>query len=512
MKGKKVFPIYGAPTRLAVVDNSIVENVRSELEKEKKEHSSTKRKLKDASRRLKQQSSVPSLGEPIGASSSVHNPLMFRSTVITNSGLQRTGTVIPLSRAAMAHSPRMLTSVNASHETLSGIPPSREAVRPMCILDTNGESKALAFDVEGNVLYSEKRVSGQIGGGAQKVSFRRLQNPNARSQCRIDFSGRINDIVVCRNLQSQYRGHVALVHQNKKLHVLNQTLEEAISYDTPGVPMSCWWMRSEPQILIAGLSNGLVCAYDIRMNGAEPLSSRKVQAPNCAVHSLTEVPIFRTNQEVVLAASPTRIDAVTFGSFASTMSMEQVYRSGPHAQEHCSSLAADGEQILVSSAIEGSNGIVGRHVVHQGIYASSSEDGQAGANASLGVSGIGRTLHFGPSLSRDGLVGHRMVFPLERSAIVRGDGFNADGIVVLSSDAYRMDRSTRIWEFARNSTGSGVWNSAQIAPYQARVGTVVMKSMTFTYEMNPEHSGRRLRAVAGHLGDSTLQLLGVARR
>lgn len=518
MRGKKLILIYGAPTRLGVVDNGAIENLRVELEKkkkeqdkEKKDHEKTRSKLKDASRRLKQQTSVPSFGNPLAAASSVYQPLMMRSSLNSSHGaLHRM--MAPSRANPMPHSARAMSMPSGVPSLAPQPQNTRRSVFEMFSVATNGGSRALAFDDGGNILYSENRQAGQVT-GPQKISRRPLINPSIHTQCRSDFSGRINDIVVCRNLQSQYRDHIALVTQSKGLNILNSSLEEVQSYATPAVPLSCWWMRSQPNILIAGLMNGFVCAYDIRMNSPEPLGSRKVQGHgSCAVHSLAEVPIFSAERSsVLLAATPTRIDAVAFGTFASTMSMEQVHRNGPYAQEVCVNLAVDDDQILLSSghSIDSSPGFVGRHVVHQGIVPLLDEQAGMGDSSSVG-GGTGGTLHFGRVLGDSSLQGHRMVSLFERAAIVRGDSYNSHGMIVMSPDGAGAHRSTRTWELTNNGGGAGTWNTAQIYPYSSEVGTMAVKSMSLSAQQVVRHRETRLRAIAGHLSDRSLQMIGVA--
>ena len=539
MRGKRAILIFGAPSKLQTVDLGELATLRAELDKERREHEKTRKRMRDyrehnasLKNRLKMHA-TPSFGGPPASTNGPHQSLLALSnaaavrsaTTTATSGARNASTALRASTAATS-APRSgsfesqlrrvlrepilrepiqdssefalrpnsfirnrgARRMNVPNSFPDMMPTGMPNINMLFTVDTNGGSKALAFDANCNVLFSEKR---QMSATPQKVSRRALSHYTVRVQSRADIMGRVNDLAVARNYNSPFRGFVAVASQSKRVHILNPSLEEVQSYPTVAPPLSCWWSSTQPNYLVSGLMNGMVVVFDMRNTGS-PLVMKKVAANgNIAVHSLAEVAIGGDTTPVLLAGTPTRIEAITFGGFAGTMNMEHVARVGAGADELCCSLAVDGEQVLVSSRQSGveTPGGFGRHVVHQGVRVRSGVDG-------------GSSLELGPPLGGgNGLTGHRMTTLYERSALLCGNG-DGEGAIVMSpdSEAVGMNKFTRAWEYR-----SGAWNSAQVGTYYSRLSTMAVKATTLGRELR----GRIGRGLVAHLGDATLQLFAV---
>ena len=534
MRKKKATLIFGAPTKLAVVDEGEVAALKEELEKERNDHERTKKRMReyrDHATSLKNRLKVhatPMFGGPATATNGPHQSLLAlsnaaRASTTATTGA-RAGAVDSFLRRVIREQPIQDTSEVLVQPTSFSLQPTsfnrNRNVRRLNIpsmanlfqdaapsgfpnvsmlfnVDTNGGSKALAFDESGNVVFGEKRQMRLGDMAPQKVTRRPLLHHQVRVQSRADILGRINHLAVSRSEDSPFRGYIAVASQSKRLHVLSQSLDEVLHYPTQAVPLSTWWSTTQPNLLVTGLMNGMVCAFDLR-NTVAPIASKKVSASgNVAVHSLVEVTVDGSTSPVVLAGTPAKIVAITFGGFAGTMTMEEVYRRGVGAGELCCSLAVDGGRVLVSSRqsqVDAPGGI-GRHVVYEGVKVGMRQSG----------SSAGTALEFGFALGNEsGLTGHRMTTLYEGAGLLSGSGVDGEGTVVMSPDSgsVGMNKFTRAWEYR-----GGAWSTAHVGSYQSRLSPMVVKTMPLARD----HAGIG-RGVAAHLGDATLQVFSVAGR
>lgn len=493
---KPIRLIFGAPSHLAAQDESEAIKLRAELKKEAAAHAKTKSKLKEAqsqknalSRRLNDLTpSVRTFGRARPTAHIATAPPTGASRGITAS-----------SAAGATHASRNFPPVAGRATTAS-----RPTVGPLASIVTKGMSRALAFDRQGHVFFGEKRNEHQGESTPQRLVRVPVNQCSVRNHGRTDFLGQIVDISVNSTRDPSYAGLIAVAEKCRKLHIISPELDEVAGLSTIGIPLSALWLRGQPHLLAVGTSNGMVSVYDIRMAMGEPLSTAKVNGTgNCAVHSLAEVPLYRTGDTMLLAASMNRVDAASFGSFNGRIALEEVHRAGPGAAEPCTSLSVDGQQIMLSTS-RATAAI--RHTIFPGLCAVQDLD------ASGGGGGASRTLHLGREIAH--FDGGRSVTNYDRTALVAGADPSGIGACVIAGERGDTDpllRATRCWQgAAAQGANVATWRTSQLAAARTGSSTCVVRAVSLPPNSPAMHNGARVRAVAGHLGEGCLQLFAVS--
>lgn len=146
----------------------------------------------------------------------------------------------------------------------------------------------------------------------------------------------VNALAVSQRGESHFHNHVPVASQSRRLHVLNQHLNEVLSTSTAAVPLSTWWSTTQPNSLVAGFTNGMVYAFDLR-NNIGPIATKTVTANgDVAVRSLAEVNVDgNPDYPVLLAGTSRKIEALTARGFSATMNSKPVHRTGIEADVLC---------------------------------------------------------------------------------------------------------------------------------------------------------------------------------
>ena len=390
-----------------------------------------------------------------------------------------------------------LNTPSAANMLQGPIEPLVPNMNVLCVDPTLGGSKALAFDESVNILYGENREMRSSCMAQQQVTRRLLLRQNALMSSRANIVGPINYIEVSRSECSPLRGCVAVASQSNRLHVLSQSLDEVLHWSVPAVPFSLCWSTTQPNLLVAGLHDGMVCAFDLR-NTVVPISSKYIVASGIVgVHSLAEVNVEGFASPLILAGTPTKISAITFAGSAGSMDMLQVHRRDHSASEFCYSLAVDGGKILVSSSHRHrpvyTPAEYGRHMVYESVHAVRDTDGG------------GTVLEFGRVLgNEDELTGYEMSWLLEPAALLSGDQEHGEGTLVVSPDSTSAQsrKSTRAWEYR-----AGAWSTALVGSCESHFAPRAVKAM----RLNRGQPTNIARGVVASLRDSMIQVFSVDR-
>jgi len=405
---------------------------------------------------------------------------------------------------------------------------SRMEVALMFDINTHGGSKALAFDDSGNVIFNERKpialrimtAPGTVPPSdmaVQKICRRPIVGNGVgavTSRCRSEIHGRINDICANTHAGNSYRGYISVCVQSKKVLILNRALDEVVSYATPSIPLCSWWVgngngnsdteeatnpngnNNHSHILLVGLTDGTIMAFDMRNSSLGPMEMRKISGSGpIAVHTIAQV------GTTILAATPTRIVRVSFGQFSNAINLHQILSVPPG--ELCSSMAIHRNYILVSVR---QNNSAGKHTIYNGLSSDHSTFG---------------------NVLQTNLTGHKMGGLFEQAAILScPDNSNSNSNIqsgsplVFAPDMGDHMRFTRFWQ---RGSASSTWPSTQIAPYPFTPGvgqTAVVKTLALpNRHSSSSAAGSRLRignapmvGMVAHLGDNSLQIFSVVRR
>lgn len=428
---KDIRYIFGAPLQLSVVDSGDLNTLRTELRQERLKSAKLEgrmHELKSAAKTYQKQLGDLKRQRAIAIPTFAPTPLAgSTSTAALSSATRRPLHNLQVVSSASQQAAQVTPTVSANHR-----------VKMIESRLTNGGSAALAFDAAGSVLYAERSTRASSA-AKQRLTRVQLRCPTISVQSPTEFQKRVNDLSVCNQTGSNYHKYVAAASSDNKLRILNQGLHTAIEYVTPGMPLSCSWVSSQPHLVMAGLANGMVCVFDVRVNAMEALYTRRFRGTNLvAVHSLGELGGTGIARGTILAASPARLEAITFGGFAGGMSWEEVRRNGDSSYDFCCGVTVCGSQIALSSRKSG-GGREGRHAVHQGLEISGTgEDSVLRLGAVVGAGG-------------GHLEGHVQDFPYGQCGLVCGDS-TGNGTVVMSGDGGAAGH-TRVWEYGGKRRG-----------------------------------------------------------
>lgn len=398
---KHVRIIYGAATDLRVVLAPELDQVKDELKSQKKEFKSLKKKyeaLKAGKQRMKDLLLSYEQREKVAharASSA------FKRSRPHDADLANTSTF----RGAGPHLVHKFS------------------------LSTAGRASALAFDPAGSILFSE------AGTGAHNVCMRRvsLATPDLLIRSAPFPAARVSCLAVCSDSFGSYRGYIVAGCSDKQLRVLDQNLHVATSFSLPAVPTTCTWLSTHPSVVLCGLQNGELAAFDISSSSSEALRITRLpggRSASPAVHSLVHLDSTMFPAGCIFAASLRGSAIVSLGDTAGfTMDLQKVA-----GFDDCAA-ASSFKDTLVLSSRQGSSG---KHSLFD-------------SNSFTGL-----PLSFGPPKVNGTIGGYSALAPFQRSAFLR---LRSGKFMVASNDGKGM----RMWTSkpASNSDEER-WKSHQI--------------------------------------------------
>jgi Ring finger domain len=379
-KTKAVFKncriVFGAPTKLRVLEHEEFDQVREQLANEREAHRRTRDKyeaLKNKSRTYKTQLAAMALAErnravmldpashtttAIGGTSRAGTrsvPTAFAGTGAPGRvlGGASTGGVASVTRNQLATTTNTIDAHSSQHpKTLFG------PLSTMFRVKTTGDSGVFVFD-KGSVVLSESTIGGVTGSRLTRVP---LTNP-AVTTSSTTIGRLINDVSINEGATDVHTGMMA-VACDKSLRILSRHFQDNTTYTLQANAQSCSWVAGMPYLVVVGLQNGTVCAFDIRLTSRTPLYEVRVGmngAGPAAVHSLAQLnKLPSVPQGSLLAASPRRVGVLSFGTgVAGTMHFEALHG----IDNVCAGATAFGKYVMVSSR----NGTAGSHSVHDGI-------------------------------------------------------------------------------------------------------------------------------------------------
>ena len=223
------------PSRLQTTDVSVIHGLREELGREKKHHIETRERLQEARR-------------------------IARTYQTALLDLQRAG----------------VRSMQSAPQT------DIDQVQMIGIRRTNGRSRAVACD-GATVLYTEfARAPFE-----QRLCRAEINRLNHVTTSPHTCAKRINALAVCQHRDlSRY---IALASADRKVTVLNPSLQLAAEFSVSAMPTSAIWL-STPHHLAVGLLDGEVSIFDIRNPSCAPVLRPQVADNGWrVVHSLAEV-------------------------------------------------------------------------------------------------------------------------------------------------------------------------------------------------------------------------------
>jgi hypothetical protein len=411
---KHVRIVYGAPTELRVIDAPELDALKHELKRQKDDFKTLKKKydaLKASKQRLKDQLSryesreTSARGYVLGsvAGRSGHTQWMFPGLAAASRPVERDG---------------------------------QGAIASLQFAQTlTGPASALAFDAAGSLLFSE------AGTAANTVRIRRvpLATPDLIIRSLAFAAPKVNCIGVC-SLTGSYRGYIAAGCSDRVIRVLDANLQIATSYSLPAVPVSCTWLSSHPSVVLVGLQNGQLVAFDVSSASTNALKTSCLPAglpAPPAVHSLVPVSCRGLPDDCVLAASLRCVAVVSFGDTAGfNMHVGRV-----HGFEGCAAASAFGDIVIMSSR----QGTEGSHSIYNSFTRTRSA---ADADESQ--------LAFGPPVFPNSVSDYSALLPFQRSALLRLRG---GGLLVVSNDSH----GAKIWKsLSSSSSRAAEWDAQKL--------------------------------------------------
>lgn len=424
---KHVRIIYGAPTELLVVEAPELDAIRQDLLEQKQEFKSLKKKydaLKAAKQRLKEQLVRYEERDKLARA---------QPGVALGSKRPRTlagGLFAPANRPSSAEALR--------NQNVGAI------LSEHFVCATSGRASALAFDPAGSLLFSE------AGSAPSTVCLRRvpLVTPDLIIRSVPFPAARVTCLGVC-SLAESYRGYIAAGCSDRILRVLDANLHIATAYTLPAGPTSCSWLSTHPSVVLVGLQNGQLAAFDVSSSSQNPLKISQLSAgrpASPAVHSLVSLTSPRFPDGSVFAASLRCVAVVSFRETTGfTMDVEQV-----QGFEDCAAASAFEDVLALSSR----QSTAGSHSLYTGFARAQNADVASAASARDVRARV--PLSLGPLALHSPIRGYTALLPFQRSALVR---LRSGNLFMASNDG----NGTRIWMSNSSSSVSGEhWETQQL--------------------------------------------------